>query len=251
MTPAVNHAVRVTVSGPREPAGMTNTDILHHLRQEWRYYAHTPRARVAYIAFRDRHPELPLAHITSSAELIAALEPRGGLRVIERAQVVSALLHDGHDRDIHRVLLQTLLPGVVSVCRSLNFGRGVVQESGEFMTEAITTLSELLTEWAGQHRPYAAPDILSALRGRLRRWLIKEKALREFTNIDPQHPASEGDHLESRLAAFAHSEHADLARAVYDRVIAGLSLAEIAAHRGADPRRLRRELEEFVAQHIL
>jgi len=247
----VNHAVRVAVTDPREPAGMTNTDILHQLRHEWRYYAHTPRARVAFMAFRERHRELPLSQITSGAELIAALEPRGGLRVIERANVVSALLHDAADRDIHRMLLQTLLPGVVSVCRSLHFGRGVVTEPGEFMTEAVTTLSELLPEWAGQRRAYAAPDILSALRGRLRRWIIKEKALRDSVAIDSQHPAEEADTLESRLAAFAHGEHADLARAVYDRVIAGLSLSDIAAQRGADPRRLRRELEEFVTQHIL
>jgi hypothetical protein len=247
----VSLAVRVTVNGLREPAGMTNTDILQQLRHDWRYYAHTPRARVAFLAFRDRHHDLPLSHITSSAELIAALEPRGGLRVIERAQVVSALLRDAADRDIHRMLLHTLLPGVVSVCRSLRFGRGVVTEPGEFMTEAVTTLSELLTEWAGQHRAYAAPDILSALRGRLRRWIIKEKALRDSVAIDPQHPAGETDNLESRLAAFAHGDHADLARAVYDRVIAGLSLSEIAAQRGTDPRRLRRELEEFVTRHIL
>ena len=169
---------------------------------------------MAFIAFRDRHRDLPLSQISSGAELIAALEPRGGLRVIERAQVVSALLHDAADRDIHRMLLQTLLPGVVSVCRSLHFGRGVVTEPGEFMTEAVTTLSELLTEWAGQHRGYAAPDILSALRGRLRRWIIKEKALRDSVAIDPQHPADDVDTLESRLAAFAHSEYAVVARRV-------------------------------------
>jgi hypothetical protein len=171
--------------------------------------------------------------------------------VIERARVITALLHDGADRDVHRLLLQTLLPGVVSVCRSLHFGRGVVSEPGEFMTEAVTTLSELLSEWAGQSRTYAAPDILSALRGRLRRWILKEKQLRASGESAPERAVTDTTSLEARLATFAHGEYADLARAVFDRVIGGLSVSEVAQQRGVSARQLRSDMEEFVTKHVL
>ena len=115
-----------------------------------------------------------------------------GASVLERAAIVRALLEEASDPDIHRALLQTLLPGVVSVCRQLRFGDGIVDEPSETVAMAISLLSELLVDWAGQSRQYAAPDLLSALRGRLRRWLLKEKeAMRQVSQFEAVERAAE------------------------------------------------------------
>ena len=154
---------------------MITPDVLNQLRNEWRDICHTLESSTAWEAVRSRHPLSFLADEEDLGGVLQRLEPHKGLTVEQRSLVVQILLIEAGDKFVRRALLQTLLPGVVSVCRQLRFGRGIIERPSDVLAEAIAMLSEIVREWAGQSRQYAAPDLLSALRGRLRRWLLKEK----------------------------------------------------------------------------
>jgi hypothetical protein len=230
-----------------------NHDLLTQLRQEWVGLGRTRESQRAGTAFALRHCDLALAGVKDLADVVGALEARSGRSVEQRAAIVAALLQDAGQPMIHRALLQTLLPGVVSVARQLQFGRGIIDEPGETMSQAITTLSELISDWSGELRPYAAPDLLSALRGRLRRWLLKEKQLRSSTPSGglPDAPAAEEYPILTRLAQQLSGPNERLARLCYARVFEERSFAELAATDGTTPQLLRGELQQFATRFLL
>jgi hypothetical protein len=231
----------------------TDFDLLSTLRREWRQAGRTPSARAARRRLAARRPDLELDHLEDLVDLVALLERRGGRGVLERAAIVRALLEDAADPDIHRALLQTLLPGVVSVCRQLRFGEGIVDDPSETLSTAISLLSELLVDWAGQSRQYAAGDLLSALRGRLRRWLLKEKAARrQLRRGDPvDGAAQDASALLTRLENLRGTPHDRLARLTYARVFEGRSLRELADDDHSAPVSLQSELQRFALRHLL
>ena len=201
----------------------------------------------------ERHVELALDGVSDLGDIVSALEPRGGRTVEQRAAIVRVLLEDAHDPLLHRTLLQTLLPGVVSVCRQLQFGRGILAQPSDALDEAISMTSELLVDWAGESRQYAAPDLLSALRGRLRRWLLKEKAARRDV-VDQsvrEVPAPESSTLLVRLAGYQGGPHDRLARLTYARVFEGRALKELAAADRSSPLSLQNELQQFATRFLL
>ena len=232
---------------------MTNSDLLSSMRLEWKRLGRSPSAVAAARRLDERHPELRLAGQEDLCDIVALLESRGSRKVLERAMIVRALLEEASDPDIHRALLQTLLPGVVSVCRQLRFGDGIVDDPGETLGVAVSLLSELLVDWAGQSRQYAAPDLLSALRGRLRRWLLKEKsAQRAVSRYEhAERAAEETSPLLSRLESLCGGEHDRLARLTYARVFEGRSLRELANHDHSAPVSLQSELQHFAARFLL
>jgi hypothetical protein len=232
---------------------MTTTDLLTQLRTEWQRVGRRASARESARRLDERHPDLELSHQEDLCDVVYLLESRGGRNVLERAQIVRALLEEASDPDIHRALLQTLLPGVVSVCRQLRFGNGIIEEPSETLAMAISLLSELLIDWAGQSRQYAAPDLLSALRGRLRRWLLKEKeALKRLSSFDSfERPAQESSPLLRRLESLRGGEHDRLVKLTYARVFEGRSLHELAAHDHSAPVSLQSELQHFAVRFLL
>jgi len=201
----------------------------------------------------QRHPDLDLGGLNDLCDIVTLLEARGGRNVLERAEIVRALLEEAGDPEIHRALLQTLIPGIVSVCRQLRFGDGIVEDPSEAVGVALGLASELLVDWAGQSRQYAAPDILSALRGRLRRWLLKEKAARRSISNFDQHdePATEASPLLTRLDSFRGSQYDRIARLTYARVYEGLSLREVAAQDHSSPVALQKELQHFAVRFLI
>ncbi len=238
---------------PSLVAMITPNDVLTNLRVQWPRAGRSASARVAHDDFVARHRELPLSTTEDLFDVVERLESRSPLTVLERAQVVRALLEDAADPEIHRALLQTLLPGVVSVCRQLRFGEGIVEEPRETVAESVSLLSELLVDWAGQSRPYAGPDLLSALRGRLRRWLLKEKAAqRRTTRFDQvDEPAEDTSLLLGRLESLRGGEHDRMARLTYARVFEGRSLRELATEDHSAPVSLRDELRLFAHRYLL
>jgi hypothetical protein len=232
---------------------MTTADLLTQLRTEWQRVGRRASARESTRRLDDRHPDLDLRHQEDLCDVVTLLESRGGRDVLERARIVRALLEEASDPDIHRALLQTLLPGVVSVCRQLRFGDGIIEEPSETLATAISLLSELLVDWAGQSRQYAAPDLLSALRGRLRRWLLKEKeANKRLSTFDSfERPATETSPLLTRLESLRGGEHDRLAKLTYARVFEGRSLHELAAHDHSAPVSLQSELQHFAVRFLL
>jgi hypothetical protein len=230
----------------------TKLDLLHNLRHEWRWIGRRPSAREATRRLDERHPHLRLGDQQDLCDVVDLCESRSGRNVVERAQIVRALLEEASDPDTHRALLQTLLPGVVSVCRQLRFGEGIIDEPSDALAMAISLLSELLVDWAGQSRAYAAPDLLSALRGRVRRWMLKEKDARHtvanFELVD--RAAEDASPLLTRLESL-RVDHDRLVRLTFARVFEGRSLRELAADDHSAPVALQSELQHFAVRYLL
>ncbi len=241
------------VAGRLLVAMTSQTDVLGMMRREWQHVGRTVRARQALERLRCRHPALDLAPMVDLCDVVTTLEARGGRTVLERAAIVRALLEEAGDPEIHRTLLQTLIPGIVSVCRQLRFGDGIITEPSDTVAMALGLASELLVDWSGQSRQYAAPDILSALRGRLRRWLLKEKlALRSVSSFERgDEPATESSPLLTRLTSFRGGQYDRLARLTYARVFEGLSLREVAAGDHSAPGSLQKELQHFAINFLI
>ncbi len=226
-------------------------DVLNQLRTDWRHLAHRGPSTTALYRLRERHVDAPLDGIEDLGDLVDALEVRGGRTVSERAQLVQIMLEDAADPDVHRALLQTLLPGIVNVCRQLRFGAGVVTEPSETVGVAISLASELLAQWAGQSRPYAAPDILSALRARVRRWLLKEKVAMQTVNCLDDVAAPANSPLETRLATYRGGPHDRLARLAYARIYEGRSWRELGGSDHCAPQSLQNELQRFAYRFLV
>ncbi len=233
---------------------MTNhTDVLGQLRSEWERKGRTSEARASLSGLVQHAPALGLDVLTDLCDVVHVLELRGGRTVLERAALVQVLLECATDPLIGRTLLQTLMPGIVSVCRQLRFGDGIIRDPSETLSMALGLASELIADWAGQSRQYAAPDILSALRGRLRRWLLKEKAALGALSYFEQGDESgrEESPLLTRLGSFRGSQYDRIARLTYQRVFEGRSLVELASKDHSAPGSLRAELQHFAARHLI
>ncbi len=230
-----------------------HSDVLGQLRSEWERKGRTNEARTSMRALIDHSPQLGLETLDDLCDVVHILERGGGRSVLERAALVQALLECAGDPLIARTLLQTMLPGVVSVCRQLRFGEGIIRDPSETLSMALGLASELIADWAGQSRQYAAPDFLSALRGRLRRWLLKEKAavnaLSYFEQGDES--AHEDSPLLTRLGSFRGSQYERIARLTYERVFEGRTLHELAATDHSSPGSLRAELQHFAVRHLI
>jgi hypothetical protein len=231
----------------------TNPDLLGQLRREWQHLGRSREACRSLERLAEGHPDAGLGQMSDLCDVVDALEVRSGLCVLEKAQIVSVLLEEARDPLIHRTLLQTLLPGIVSVCRQLRFGDGIIRDPGETLAMAVALASELLVDWAGESRQYSAPDILSALRGRLRRWLLKEKAAqRALTRYDVvDEPAAQSSSLLARLCMLRGSQHDRMARITYARVFEGRSLRELAHDDHSAPSSLQAELQHFAIRFLI
>jgi hypothetical protein len=225
---------------------MTNphgSDVLNLLRTEWRHIGRSPASRRALASLRGSHGALLPPFVGDLADLVDALEPRGGLDRLARARLVAALLERAEDPVLRRCLLQTLLPGIVSVARKLQFGEGIADDPRTFLADALSAAVELLCDWAGQRRPYAAPDLLGALRCRLRRRMLAEKARRaELTTVPERHDVSVAStklQRELATAAVAGVTDVDL---VYARCVLGFSASELATATGTTTGALHRRL---------
>jgi hypothetical protein len=231
----------------------TNNDLLGQLRREWRRLGRTPEARGSLEELRERHPDSGFADMDDLGDVVDALELRGGRSALQKAELLRVLLLEAADPLVHRTLLQTLIPGIVSVCRQLRFGEGIVRDPSDTLGMALALASELLVDWAGQSRQYCAPDILSALRGRLRRWLLKEKAaLKTVAHYDlVDEPASAASPLLARLDSYRGSQYERIARITYARVFEGRSLRELARDDHSAPSSLQAELQHFAIRFLI
>jgi hypothetical protein len=230
-----------------------NTDLLGQLRSEWQHVGRTSAARKTVEGLHERHPTVGLDGLVDLCDVVAVLELHAGRSALERAEIVRVLLLEAGDPLVHRTLLQTLIPGVVSVCRQLRFGEGIVRDPSETLGTAVALTSELLVDWAGQSRQYCAPDLLSALRGRLRRWLLKEKAAQRCVAHYEQsdEPASVTSPLLARLDSYRGSQYDRIARLTYARVFEGRSLRDLARDDHSAPSSLQAELQHFAIRFLI
>jgi hypothetical protein len=169
----------------------------------------------------------------------------------EAAQFVRVMLREADaDPFISRMLVQALVPGLITVAGRLQWGRGGDwQDGAEFFGELVSTSWVVVQEWAGQDRPYAVLDLLSAIRCRLRRQLFRSKELGDQSvplSGDLPEPESRHVHSETDLEELArilidlHGEgmRPDEVQVLYAHHVLGYSMAELAALTGRDRRAL-------------
>ena len=164
----------------------------------------------------------------------------------EAARLVRVLLREAADPFIGRMLVQALVPGLVSVAGRLRWGRGGDwQHADEFFAELLSTTWVVVQEWAGQDRPYAVLDLLSAIRCRLRRQLFRAKDLAAQTVPIGTHGVR-GAATETGLEELAralidlHDEgmSPDEVQVLYAHYVLGYSIAELSVQTGRDRRAL-------------
>jgi hypothetical protein len=164
----------------------------------------------------------------------------------EAARLVRVLLREGgSDHFVSRVLVQALMPGLISVAGKLQWGRGGEWEDGdEFFAELLTTTWLVVQEWSGQDRPYAVLDLLSAIRCRMRRQLFRFKDTNRRTAPLPSAGAERCDPgttdldelarvlIELRRAGMREED----VQVLYAHHVMGYSMAELAQLTGRDRR---------------
>ncbi len=181
-----------------------------------------------------------LAHMRAAA----GRQPRE-----EAAHIVRVLLREaGADPFVSRMLVQALLPGLVTVAGKLRWGQGGDwQDATEFFAELLSTTWVVVQEWSGQDRPFAVLDLLSAVRCRQRRQLFRTKDASERTtpwgSEDAEEPAAAGETgleqlTKTLIGLRVEGMHLDDVQVLYAHHVLGYSIAELATVTGRDRRAL-------------
>jgi DNA-directed RNA polymerase specialized sigma24 family protein len=167
----------------------------------------------------------------------------------EAARLVRIMLREAAlDPLVPRTLVQAILPGLITVAGRLQWGRGGDWTDGDdFFSDLLSTTWTTIEEWSGQDRPYAVLDLLSAIRCRLRRQLLKEKEQRlRRQPLSRQLVATLGVPRETDLEELSRllidlrqqGMRLDEAQVLYAHHVLGLSISELAALTGRNRRAL-------------
>jgi DNA-directed RNA polymerase specialized sigma24 family protein len=227
-----------------------NSPTISRLRTEWQALGTGPPSSAACHRLAEIEPVVAHLEVNNLAELTAALSLSSGrLSSNEAAAVIAAMLR-GADADvlIPRAIIQALIPGVLALPQRIDTAVGPWCDLDAFYADAISALWELTTNWSGTHRPYAAGDLLSAVRTRLRTLQATERRhrCRQTSTPDPLDtlPASIGRTGEELLAAAivdatGHGLTIADAAVLYATRVLGMSLAEVADIAGVPAGHLR------------
>jgi hypothetical protein len=149
------------------------------------------------------------------------------------------------------------VPGLVSVARRLRWGRGGDwEDGGAFFVDVVTTAWEVIVDWAGQDREYAVLDVLSAVRCRLRRQVLRQRSsgghvvtMSDLSTVPAPAAVASGPELLAReLDELAGTGlHAGDADVLYAHRVLGFSLSELAAMTGRSRRKLGEGRDRAVA----
>lgn len=123
-------------------------------------------------------PVIAELQVADLGEVVGRLrQAREGGDPVRAAAVVRAMLRSAAvDPLVPRAILQALVPGLVGVARRLGWGAGGDWEGpSAFFVDLLATAWELVVDWAGDDRPYAVLDLLSAARCRMRRELVRQR----------------------------------------------------------------------------
>src|ERR1035441_6022193 len=216
-----------------------DSPTIQRLRSEWQALGTAPPSRAACHRLAESEPMVARLEVGDLAELTAALSLSSGrLSAREAAAVIAAMLRSA-DADVltPRAIIQALIPGVLALPQRVDTADGPWCDLDAFYGDAISALWELTTRWSGTHRPYAAGDLLSAVRTRLRTLQATERRhrCRQASTPDPLDtlPASIGRTGEELLAAAivdatGHGLTIADAALLYATRVLGMSLAEVA-----------------------
>jgi hypothetical protein len=231
--------------------------LIDQLAAEWESLGRTRHAVRALESVAKKDPGLSrLVHGTKTVppacptpfDLVQHLRrAKGKAEREEAARLVRVLLREaGSDPFVSRLLVQALVPGLVTVAKRLQWGKGGEwRDATEFFGDVLATTWLVLQEWCGQDRPYAVLDLLSAIRCRLRRQLFRAKDQGSHTTtLQPEHTETRAGPAETDLEKLAqllieqHLEgmYADDVRVLYAQHVLGFSIAELAVITGRDRR---------------
>jgi hypothetical protein len=233
---------------------------IEQLNAEWRTLGRSPGAVRVLHALAARDPDLGrLVHgpgpegtdpCRTPYDLIEFMNRAAGRQRREQAAgLVRVLLREAAiDPLVTRFLLQALIPGMLTIAGRLRWGQGGSWEDGsEFFTELVSTTWEVVDDWAGQDRPFAVLDLLSAARCRIRRQLFRERDLRKLrVRLTPEVMATRSAPSETELEQLAKTlidlrqrgMKAEEVEVVYAQHVLGYSISELAAVTGRDRRAL-------------
>ena len=149
---------------------------------EWRVRSRSPDSRIAAARLAAAEDVVASLQAADLGDVVAALRLPVATADRERApRVLQAMLRSQRVHPlIPRAILQAIMPGLVSTARRLSWGSGGDWEgAGAFLADAVATAWEVIVEWSGQDRDYAVLDLLSAIRCRLRRQVVRQRTARE------------------------------------------------------------------------
>ena len=235
-----------------------DSPTIRQLRTEWRALGTAPPSRTACQDLAACEPVISRLQVDDLAELVDVLSLSSHrLSRNEAAAVVAAMLRSaGVDVLIPRAIIQALIPGVVALSRLIDSADGPWSDLDHFFVDAISCLWEQIITWSGTTRPYAAGDLLSGVRTRLRTLQASERRHRCRRVDSPDAldliPASIGRTGEELLAAelieaTGHRLTPTDASLLYSTAILGMSVAEVANHTGESVVRLRRRRRNVIA----
>lgn len=251
------------------------THPIDDLAQDWRALCRSTAAACAYARLLEAEPSVAATGAPDLGTLVERIAPQdrrgrtphalhpssppASARAIENAAIVRALLRSVSLHPmVARALVQALLPGLVGVARRLTWGAGGEWEDGAaFFCDLVATTWELVLEWAGEDRPYAVLDLLSAARCRLRRRLLATRARRraELTSDlplpEPEAPGGGQSALDT-LARTISSEatrtiSATDASVLYAHRVLGFTVKELAQATGRSRRHISHTSERAAA----
>jgi len=159
------------------------TDIDHkpidRLAADWAAVCRSAESRRAVRLLAAKEDAVAALAVADLGELVDVLRhPAGPAGRDRAARVIQAMVRSQATHPlVPRTILQAVLPGLVSVARRLSWGAGGDWSGGgAFFVDVVTTAWEVIVAWAGDDRDYAVLDLLSAVRCRLRRQLLTQRA---------------------------------------------------------------------------
>jgi hypothetical protein len=207
-----------------------DSPTIRQLRTEWQALGTAPQSRTACLGLAAREPVIAHLQVDDLAELVDVLIPRA--------------------------IIQALIPGVIALSRRIDSADGPWCDLDQFFVDAISCLWEQIIAWSGTTRPYAAGDLLSGVRTRLRTLQATERrhGCRRADSPDALDliPASVGRTGEELLAAdlidaTGHGLTPADASLLYSTTVLGMSVAEVADHIGESVVRLRQRRRNVIA----
>jgi hypothetical protein len=174
--------------------------------------------------------------------------------------VVAAMLRSADvDELIPRAIVQALIPGVLALAQRFDISEGPWSDLDAFFSDAISCLWEQITTWSGTGHAYAASDLISGARTRLRTLQTTERrhrSRRVDTPVSLDLVPARGDRSGEELLATALADATGQGLAVADAAVLyatsvlGLSLAELSDLGGEPVPRLRRQRRTAIAQLV-
>ncbi len=240
---------------------------LDRLARDWEARRRSACSREAFAALARAEPGIALVDAQDLGDLVDALigtraetwrAERGQHERDRAAELFRLMLRAGDAHPlVPRALVQALVPGIIGVGRRLSWGKdGEWDSQDNFTLEAIATAWEVVVEWSGEDRPYAVLDVLSAVRCRLRRRIVRSRALQRVERLASDEerlaePPARGSSDVEELARAIEREQRHLDRedadVLYAHRVLGYSLSELSVASGHSRRFLAARRDRAVA----